>query len=99
MYILYVLSAIVPSDFFSIEFLLIFYNNCLGFEIISDTQKATSDRWLFITDSIIGNTNDHIAPVFFFTGFLLITIIKSTAKTLFHFFFFITNLPFEIIFR
>ena len=25
---------------------------------------------LFITDSIIGNTNDHIAPVFFFTGFL-----------------------------
>ena len=40
MYILYVLSAIVPSDFFSIEFLLIFYNNCLGFEIISDTQKG-----------------------------------------------------------
>ena len=70
MYILYVLSAIVPSDFYSIEFLLIFYNNCLGFEIISDTQKATSVRWLFITDSIIGNTNDHIAPVFFFTGFL-----------------------------
>ena len=70
MYILYVLSAIVPSDFCSIEFLLIFYNNCLGFEIISDTQKATSDRWLFITDSIISNTNDHIAPVFFFTGFL-----------------------------
>ena len=69
MYILYVLSAIVPSDFFSIEFLLIFYNNCLGFEIISDTQKATSDRWLFITDSIIGNTNDHIAPVFFSQDF------------------------------
>ena len=40
MYILYVLSAIVPSDFFSIEFLLIFFNNCLGFEIISDTQKG-----------------------------------------------------------
>ncbi|EEG89395.1 hypothetical protein COPCOM_02377 [Coprococcus comes ATCC 27758] len=39
MYILYVLSAIVPSDFYSIKFLLIFYNNCLDFEIISDTQK------------------------------------------------------------
>ncbi len=53
MYILYVLSAIVPSDFCSIAFLLIFYNNFLGFEIISDTQKATSVRWLFITDSIL----------------------------------------------
>lgn len=43
MYTLYVLSAIVPSDFCSIEFLLIFYNNCLGFEIISDNQVGGGD--------------------------------------------------------